>query len=424
MERQTKKTEFNKFMFSHPEDVAGYPCDLTSDYVSSLTLFITEVIPDTSSSSSGDYNETSTSIYTPHTIVQRLRSDAYYGIITDTLKSGTTYMWKIITSNGDSNSVESSWFNFTTAPFSCSSLKCEPYGSCNYATEDCKCDDGSTGLSCSSQNSSLPTGAAIGIAIGGTVFFAALIALLVLLRKKMNDRSVLKMPDFSKYRYTSIGGIEDSEEILARETIEELVKSDAANDFAWSRRILAATSATEADHVCCSFVYLFEQQGMTLEFILSLIRHEVEETKGITVLFRANSNATKCFKVYSKLIGLEFMFRVLAPVLRQLLKEEQKAQTKVIVKGEVSAEFSLHADEMELNADAENQDASDIESNVLTLQISCQRFISSLSKTGKFCPPQFRRICNTIRSEVSAKFPDATASVLVRLSNSNGSIFD
>jgi len=41
-----------------------------------------------------------------------------------------SYRWKITTSNGGADIASSYWFNFTTTPFSCSSLSCEPYGSC------------------------------------------------------------------------------------------------------------------------------------------------------------------------------------------------------------------------------------------------------------------------------------------------------
>lgn len=49
-----------------------------------------------------------------------------------------------------------------------------------------------------------------------------------------------------------------------------------------------------------------------LDLILHLITEEVSRSAETNTLFRANSNATKCFKTYVKLVGLPYLFRTLA----------------------------------------------------------------------------------------------------------------
>lgn len=57
----------------------------------------------------------------------------------------------------------------------------------------------------------------------------------------MRQKAILQMPDFNKYRFTSIGAIEDSANCLSEAQVLENVRNDGNNDFAWARSILAVT---------------------------------------------------------------------------------------------------------------------------------------------------------------------------------------
>jgi len=66
----------------------------------------------------------------------------------------------------------------------------------------------------------------------------------------------------------------------------------------------------------------------------------------------------------------------------------------VVLKSENSTElYSLKSEDMELNnASGDPSDDIDLQTNVLSLQIYCQRFISSLTKSEKIFPSDFRKV--------------------------------
>ena len=50
----------------------------------------------------------------------------------------------------------------------------------------------------------------------------------------------------------------------------------------------------------------------------------------MTILFSNNSFASKCFKVYARMIGLPYLYRVIFPLLQKLYKEQQKESIEVV----------------------------------------------------------------------------------------------
>ncbi len=78
--------------------------------------------------------------------------------------------------------------------------------------------------------------------------------------------------------------------------------------------ITDSCAATEADNLTKSFVHLYASKGKALPVLLRYIQQEIAaitaDNEG--TLFRANSIASKMFKVYSKIEGLPYLWKTLA----------------------------------------------------------------------------------------------------------------
>lgn len=376
----------------------GFPCDPNANARNMIGIEIKEIY-------NPNQNYSNTEDSQLQSISQYFKPETKTASISTKLKPGRNFSIRALSMNGDIDPTYSPWTFFTTKSIDCSNYQfsCEN-GKCSEIANGaiCECEDGTFGEKCSALSvSGLSVGGISGIVVGIIFFVGILLVGILFMKRKLGNGLVLKMPDFSKYRFTSIGAVDDYDKCLEPEEVEQRIIEDSKNDFSWTRKIFSSTPITEADSVCCSFVYLFEKHNLTIPFLLSLIRHEIDETDSIETLFRVNSKATKCFKVFSRMVGLEFMFHVLAPVLRQLLKDETKKKNKVVVKdnSENGVEFgkmeaSTILETVELNPDmmAENIEESDMETNVLTLQVYCQRFIVALKKSVIYCPDSFQLV--------------------------------
>jgi neurofibromin 1 len=176
-----------------------------------------------------------------------------------------------------------------------------------------------------------------------------------------------------------------------------------------------ATPLTESDNICRAFAYAFEREGKALELLLQLIETEVATADTTATLFRSNSISTKFFKAYSRLVGLPYLFRVLAPLLTKLMKDEEKLSQGVTVQGNNENMISIKdatnalSENYELNPNMVGNAAefeTIIEANSLSIQLTCQMFLTTLSRTSSYCPIEFKRMCAAIKENVKQKFPE------------------
>jgi len=199
------------------------------------------------------------------------------------------------------------------------------------------------------------------------------------------------------------------DEILA------IINEDISNDFERAISLLECTPETDADSVCRALMYAFEKQGKSLVFLLKLIAYEVENSDSATTLFRNNCFASKCFKVYARMIGLPYLFRVLFPVIKKLYKEEQndtiEVKGSIDMKPDTSSGYELSFDTSSGDEDLA-YDAS-IEENALLIQVACEEFFKSLTKAKKYLPEQFNLISNTIEIKVHQKYPNCPIDIYI-----------
>jgi len=160
-------------------------------------------------------------------------------------------------------------------------------------------------------------------------------------------------------------------------------------------------------------MYCFAKSGSSLSFIIALIHYEVEHSDSTTTLFRNNSYASKCFKVYARMIGLPYLYRVVFPLLRKLFKEQQKETIEV--KGGSSSYLDSQY-ELDLQQTSEMEDINyeaTIDENALLIQLACETFFNSLKKTLHYCPPEFHQICIELEQAVHQKYPEHPISICI-----------
>ena len=79
-----------------------------------------------------------------------------------------------------------------------------------------------------------------------------------------------------------------------------------------------ATAATEADRFASAMVYAHAADARATDLVLALVHDEVQSVPGETQLFRGNSLASKAFRAYSRMVGLDYLWMTLARFVHKL----------------------------------------------------------------------------------------------------------
>ena len=325
-------------------------------------------------------------------------------IMLPTLSPSTVHRLTVLAYTNSGN-----YFAFKSADFRTRALWCTPdpckNGICDELMKRCICPTDYSGKYCEKSVSSALL--AVAIAVPLVVVIIVILVALYLIYKKTSVFG-LKMPDFAKYMF-SMPKLLDGAETSSKK-IEDLVYKDPFNYFDWAKALLQSTEIAGLDNVCKALMYAYERNGKALSLLQSLIEWEVEQCTQEKTLFRSNSAATKCFSVYARMVGLPYLYRVLSPLLNKLLKDLQRQESGVEVRGdakhtqgmttELSTAYELDPSRME------EGDADFATTNLLAVQFACQMFLSSLMKTVDHCPAEFHVIANTIETAVLKKFPE------------------
>jgi hypothetical protein len=317
------------------------------------------------------------------------------------LALSTTYQWRVTVYYFAAGSTEpdetfiSDIQTFTTVAQHCSYVNCN-HGNCDDESVTCECYTGYRGDYC--DQSGLGSTAIAGIAASVAVITVLCLVGAFIVLKRANVLG-LRMPNFKMFMFSLPKHICDSDTPSSPELVQEIVKNDAANQFAWAIALFNQTSVTESDMICRAVVYSYERFGQGLNLILRLIEFEVEDATHTSTLFRNNSTATKCFKVYSRMVGLPYLYRVLYPLLDKLIKDEQRSQAGVKLSGGSGLTKGMSVnitDSYELNPTAFDEgkelDDGSLETNAFAIQYTCQLFLDSINKTTSHCPQEFCRV--------------------------------
>jgi len=334
-----------------------------------------------------------------------------FRLLSQLLSLSTRYYWRLTVftkSKGKIQRFSSNVMTFITVPKHCAYISCKN-GLCDSDSLTCSCFEGYRGEFCDISGLTALQYAGISIGIG---FLTIIILGIVFVYLKRKYFSGLRIPDLSLYMFSMPKNISEDDSSIPIDKVISLISSD--NDFSKAISLLECTPVTDLDSVCRALMYCFEKEGKSLSFLLSLISYEVDRSDTSSTLFRNNSFASKCFKVYGRMIGLPYLFRVIFPLINKLYKEDQKSTIEV--HGEESLSSSQSSANYELNLENSNNDISyeaSIDENALLIQLACETFFNSLNKNNSYCPNEFKQICRTLESKVHIKYPDYSVDLCI-----------
>jgi len=156
--------------------------------------------------------------------------------------------------------------------------------------------------------------------------------------------------------------------------------------------------------------------GLAAEMIQTCIRYEVASCLSENTLFRNNSVASKMYKFFSRIVGIKYLFNCIARVIMELeiLGRRQAAATESAADGTSprNVDVSLLSMTMELDQTKVLEDDIDTETNLLQLQLICQKMLNVLIKTSvQNLPSSFRKIFIEIDNSVMNRFAGSNDAV-------------
>ena len=324
----------------------------------------------------------------------------------------TTFYFQLVATNSNRKSAESEVVTLRTMMEDCESTGCNN-GDCDEETLVCTCFEGYTGVDCSqeSKKGGISDGLKYGLVGLGIFLFLVIVAIVIIavhyyskhkkdtLRPPPNFEE-LRVPPIKRPNYIqNLNGSPD-EKLMEKALLDE-------NSFPLVWAIFRAAGVTEADRLSKALLYFYQKQGRGLEFILFLVNREISETTDASVLFRANSPATRAFKFYSKMVGLPYLFKTFAVMLQSIIRDINDAEEDLKEQKKLDEENSAGVTLGEIDPENIDSRVGDENINVLTLQLLCQKFLLQIVRSDKNCPGELKHVCAFIKSQLENKFPQA-----------------
>jgi len=178
----------------------------------------------------------------------------------------------------------------------------------------------------------------------------------------------------------------------AWELLEESIVRDRTKTIFTA--IINSLQATEYDLISKNLVYILHSNNCTLEFLNHNMTTEISQCDVPETIFRGNSIASRMFKTYSRLIGLPFLFDILARYIQQLEALNGNKE-------------NLHPI-MNINVEVDENkvDNQDLETNSLQLQFVCNKILTSIISSSNQIPREFRVVFDHVKTEVEKKFEE------------------
>jgi neurofibromin 1 len=175
---------------------------------------------------------------------------------------------------------------------------------------------------------------------------------------------------------TEFNNISDSAVSEKYEELLELLTKDVSLAVSMSK----ICPSSEVDELTISLLTIFEQRGLTFDFLEAIIRQEIEETENEAEILRRTCVATKMLSVYAKWKGAAYLRATLQKVLERLMLTSQ--------------DLDLELDPSRVGTSEE------LQKNALQLQIVAKVFIDDICASSSSIPPAFRKICSIVSIRV------------------------
>lgn len=297
---------------------------------------------------------------------------------------------------------------------------------------------GGSGGDSSSDSTNITIIAAAAGGGGGLVVLCCLMLVMAALswgwKRGRSPYRKLKQPDYAEIAY---GDVKNDVVIPKRQadhylTLERLI---IAPDLRLAHAILQSARHGDLDVASRSLMRVLDAHGKGFNFIAGCISWEVAEASDEGTLFRSNSNATKLFSYYMKMIGLKYLWHVLVLSVHSLNdnanetfpeteseKGSSSNQQWFKPQGSRVGKYRLDTDDEEaayssismdilgmssMELDPEKLDeASDVTINTLELWLIAQKMFKLITASQKNIPRQLRMIMEHVHDEVGQRFGD------------------
>lgn len=149
-------------------------------------------------------------------------------------------------------------------------------------------------------------------------------------------------------------------------------------------KMFTSVAARDAKYISDCLVKAFEMRKLATHFVKEIITAEIQGTGDVNIIFRGNSVATKSLDIFMKLVGTQYLLKVLKPIISE------------IYQGKKSCELDAP------NRCKENQ----VQGNLQNLKYFSKKILDSIFNSFKICPASFRNVFRHIQETVVDKFPN------------------
>jgi len=253
---------------------------------------------------------------------------------------------------------------------------------------------------------------AIVIPVFVVVVFFIILAIILIKKRGLHPFKfdVNKKPNFAQFAYaTDIwtsgrSGAFPSDE-GARDEFRALLQDPQV-----CAALCKATSSTEADKFTGAMVYVYATNGHCIDLLMSLVDQEVESVPNTTQLFRGNSLATKAFRAYSRMVGLNYLWMSLARFMHELnhlaKSKDGKKDDERQVNTDSNEQVSILSTEFEVDP-SKLASGADEESQSYMLSQRARQLVLCITNSTQYLPPELRSFAAKLKTRVTQRFSDA-----------------
>ncbi|PRP79935.1 hypothetical protein PROFUN_05911 [Planoprotostelium fungivorum] len=243
----------------------------------------------------------------------------------------------------------------------------------------------------------------IGVVVGLVVILIIIVIVaIVFIRKRREsqgkDISLPPPPDFS-----TVGLEKDTSPMFnipasVRPKLAQLEELLMDNNIERARALSSIPSGNEQDQFGKFYMYLAMYRGRDVpsRLLLRYINIEIDKTKQETTLFRLTSVSTSMFTSYAKINGLEYLWKVLASPIWDIIVQAPDGDSP-----------NTETINMEVDPDKIGQEEKDfMDANIYQLLAVLSKIFTRIRKSDAMSP-EFRRILKQIRQLVGERYPNS-----------------
>ena len=162
------------------------------------------------------------------------------------------------------------------------------------------------------------------------------------------------------------------------------------NRFSLMRALEPHVKRADLERLSKDFMSLFTWREITLDYVKSAIRQDVDSTESEGTLFRTNTLLTAIMSSYCQRVGKTYLKSVLGPAFQWLQESTQS--------------FEIDPEQ------AETPEA--IKQNIFNMNYLANKFFKAILNSNDSIPFEIREIANTLQTAVLKKFPNSKYSAI------------